>query len=243
MMQKKANYLFHIKDNHRAVSECFAKWPGTEQIPEVKTVLEKSGKETHSLLHGICSMSEKDTSPVPLLCLWRNYRNMKNNLRAVRREISKRFAIKPSRSVTEHSRGHGRRKVRPLRPMAVPGRLAKWPGTEQIAEVKTVLEKSGKETHSLLHGICSMSERDTSPAPLPCLWRNHRNMKNNRPRQRDVAPGKDQSTIRRGTSPQTMAAMHNLIIFLSHSLGTSLVDFICLCSRSHSIPPNPLMEN
>ncbi|MDR0693580.1 MAG: hypothetical protein LBF49_03380 [Puniceicoccales bacterium] len=53
----------------------------------------------------------------------------------------------------------------------------------------------------------------------------------------------DQSTIRRGTSPQTMAAMCNLIIFLSHSLGTSLVDFICLCSRSHSAPPNLLTEN
>ncbi|MDR0693416.1 MAG: hypothetical protein LBF49_02475 [Puniceicoccales bacterium] len=59
----------------------------------------------------------------------------------------------------------------------------------------------------------------------------------------DIEPGEDQSTIRRGTSPQTMAAMCNLIIFLSHSLGTSLVDFICLCSRSHSTPPNLLIEN
>jgi hypothetical protein len=68
-------------------------------------------------------------------------------------------------------------------------------------------------------------------------------MKNNLYRQRDVTPSEDQSTIRRSTSPQTMAAMRNLIIFLAHSLGTSLLDFICPCSRSHSIPPNLLMEN
>jgi hypothetical protein len=68
-------------------------------------------------------------------------------------------------------------------------------------------------------------------------------MKNNLHRQRDVALSEDQSTIRRGTSPQTMAAMRNLIIFLTHSLGTSLADFICPCSHSHPIPLDLLTEN
>jgi hypothetical protein len=55
---------------------------------------------------------------------------IKDNHRAVRREIAQQFAIKPSSSVTEHSRGHGREEVKTLGAMAVLECLTKWTGTE-----------------------------------------------------------------------------------------------------------------
>jgi hypothetical protein len=97
---------------------------------------------------------------------------IKDNHRAVRREIAQQFAIKPFRSVTEHSKGHGHEEVRMLSAMAVPEHLAKWPGIEQIVEVETTLWRFGKKTHSLRRGICSTDKRD-SPTSLMHLWRNH----------------------------------------------------------------------
>jgi hypothetical protein len=48
--------------------------------------------------------------------------------------------------------------------MAVPEYLAKWPAIEQILEVEMVVWKSGKETCSLLLGIC-ITARDSAVWP------------------------------------------------------------------------------
>jgi hypothetical protein len=97
-----------------------------------------------------------------LLCLWRNHRNMKSNHRAVRREIAHQFAIKPSRSVTEHSKGHGHMEVWTLGAMAVPEYLAKWSAIEQILVVKTELWRSGKEEFPPFSAFA------TQQGPRPC---------------------------------------------------------------------------
>jgi predicted transposase YbfD/YdcC len=99
-----------------------------------------------------------------------------------------------------------------------------------------------KETRTLLHGS-SLYAADASPERSVRLWRNHWSIENNLHRQRDVAFGEDQSTIRCGSSPHVMATLRNLIIFLSNKLEKSLADLPFLCSRDYSLSIEILRKN
>lgn len=85
-----------------------------------------------------------------------------------------------------------------------------------------------------VYGITSLRPLDAGAARLLQLNRTHWAIENNVHRVRDVTFGEDASRIRRGDSPQVLAAFRNA---LTHLLSTAKVPNFAAALRRFAIRP------
>jgi predicted transposase YbfD/YdcC len=138
--------------------------------------------------------------------------SLKANHPAKLKEVIWLFARRPSKTAETLDKGHGRVEVRTLKVMDVPLYLACWDGICQLIEIKRNRWQKGKETTEKAYYITSLAPVDADPQKLMQLIRDHWKIENNLHRTRDMAFDEDRSTIRKGSSPQIMAALRNTVI-------------------------------
>lgn len=132
------------------------------------------------------------------------------------------FTLKPSKSYATVDKGHGRVEERTLKVMPIPQHLKAWPGVEQALEITRKRYSKGKESCETAYAITSLSPKDADPQRLMQLWRNHWGIENRLHRTRDMTFDEDRSTLRKGNSPQIMAALRNTAIHMAKKFNLSL---------------------
>jgi predicted transposase YbfD/YdcC len=89
-----------------------------------------------------------------------------------------------------------------------------WPSVEQVFRLTRERRlKKGTETE-VIFGITSLPRERAGAKDLLGLVREHWGIENGLHYVRDVTLGEDASRIRKGSAPQVMAALRNIVVFL-----------------------------
>jgi len=153
---------------------------------------------------------------------------VKGNQESLRFAIADRLRSASSASITTIStenRGHGRIERRTLTVQSLPQEEdLGWPGARQIGSIKRV--RINQRTGEILsrettYFVTSLSPEQISPENLMQIARGHWVIENRVHYVRDVTLGEDASQIRKGNSPQVMAAFRNLVLTLLRRAGVS----------------------
>jgi hypothetical protein len=111
-------------------------------------------------------------------------------------------------------KGHGRREQRTLRTTTVLTLHQKWPGLAQGFELTRQRTVKGVTTEEVVYGITSLKPEEATAKRLLGLTRGHWGIENKLHYVRDVTLGEDGCRVRKGTAPQVLAAVRNVVIHL-----------------------------
>jgi predicted transposase YbfD/YdcC len=111
-------------------------------------------------------------------------------------------------------KGHGRHEKRTLRTTTVLTLRQKWAGMKQGFEITRERTIEGVKTVEVVHGMTSLSEEKADAKRLLAITRGHWGIENGLHYVRDVTMGEDASRVRKGSAPQVLAALRNLVIFV-----------------------------
>lgn len=116
-------------------------------------------------------------------------------------------------------KGHGRRERRTLTATTALNDYLDWPGVGQVGRIESVVDRDGKRATEVRYFITSVPRRVGGAEVLLRWSRGHWTIENKSHHVRDVSMGEDSSRIRKGSGPQTMAALRNLALGLMRSTG------------------------
>jgi predicted transposase YbfD/YdcC len=88
-----------------------------------------------------------------------------------------------------------------------------------------------------------LTKEEANPLKIMEIWRNHWRIENQLHWVRDMVFDEDRCTIRKGNSPQVMAALRNLSVAIAHKLHKSVTDLRFECSRFHKRAIKIIAEN
>lgn len=91
-----------------------------------------------------------------------------------------------------------------------------WPGLTHVWQCTRERKEKGKTTTEIAVGIASLPVSYATAEKLNQYIRGHWGIENRLHRQRDVIFDEDKSSIRKGTAPQLMAALKNIVINIFH---------------------------
>lgn len=113
--------------------------------------------------------------------------------------------------------------------------LNDWPGIAQVFQLHRVRRFSdGRIEQETVYGNTSLRPNDAGASELLSLNRTHWSIENNLHRVRNVTFGEDASRIRRGNSPQVLAALRNA---LTHLLEAAKIQNFAAALRRFAIYP------
>ncbi len=116
---------------------------------------------------------------------------------------------------------HGnRREVRRLWASTALNDYLDWPGLKQVVKVEREVEKRGQKESQVRYAVTSLGT-ETGARKLLSLVRGHWAIENKLFRVRDVTFGEDASQIRKGSAPEVMAALRNVVIGLFRRAGVT----------------------
>jgi len=95
-----------------------------------------------------------------------------------------------------------------------------WPGVRQVLKVERETEKKGQKETQVRYAITSLGT-ERKAKQLLSLVRGHWAIENQLFWVRDVTLGEDASQVRKGSTPQVMAALRNVVIGLLRNSGAS----------------------
>jgi hypothetical protein len=114
-----------------------------------------------------------------------------------------------------------------------------WPGCRQVFRLERERRSGGEVEREVVYGITSLPRERAGAADLLRLIRAHWGIENGLHNRRDGALREDASRVRRGSAPQVMAALRNLVISLRpHSGKPSLA----AATRYHMCHPERAIE-
>jgi predicted transposase YbfD/YdcC len=90
----------------------------------------------------------------------------------------------------------------------------KWPGLMQGFELTRQRTIKGKTTVEVVYGITSLKLKEAGARRLLELTRGHWGIENQLHYVRDVTLGEDGCRVRKGSAPQVLAAVRNIVIHL-----------------------------
>lgn len=117
--------------------------------------------------------------------------------------------------MTTTNKGHGRLEKRTVTTSTWLNAYRKdWPKLAQVVRVERERRIKGETTVEVAYYITSLG-RDRADATRPGkLIRSHWGIENRLHHVRDVTFGEDASRVRRGSSPQVLAALRNAVVHL-----------------------------
>ena len=121
----------------------------------------------------------------------------------------------------ELDKGHGRIETRSIEvTSSLAGYLGSdWPGCQQVFRLTRVRKTGEKVETEVVLGITSLPRERGGAKTLLGLTRNHWGIENGLHGVRDGTLREDASRIRRGSGPQVMAGLRNIVVFLFAQLG------------------------
>ena len=121
------------------------------------------------------------------------------------------------------SKGHGRLETRTLECSTAGSDYLLWPGIAQIVRrrCERLVIKSGKYSAEVSYGLTNLPPETARAAEIEALWRGHWTIENRKHYVRDVTLGEDQGQAYRGSTPQALASLRNVLIDLMRQHGWS----------------------
>src|SRR5262249_28465213 len=119
------------------------------------------------------------------------------------------------------NKGHGRLEQRALIATTELNEFlaSTWPGVAQVFCLRRSVERRGQVCHQPVYGISSLSPKQADASRLLALVRAHWRIENRLHYRRDVTLREDHCQVRKGTSPQVLAALNNLVLAVFDFLG------------------------
>lgn len=125
-------------------------------------------------------------------------------------------------SVEQRSCHGDRREVRRLWTSTALEGYLDWPGVKQVCKVEREVEQKGRCQVEVRYAITSLGP-EAGAGRLLGLVRGHWAIENKLHWVRDVTFGEDLSQIRKGSAPQVMAALRNVVLGLLRQAGVKNV--------------------
>jgi len=114
---------------------------------------------------------------------------------------------------------HGdRREVRRLWSTSALTEYLDWPGAQQVMKIEREVEQKGKKTRDVRYAITSLGAH-VGPEALLQYVRGHWRIENRLHWVRDVTMGEDASQVRKGSAPQVMAVLRNVVLGILRLMG------------------------
>ncbi len=98
-----------------------------------------------------------------------------------------------------------------------------WPQVGQVCRIERKVTRKGQTSHEIRYAVTSLGPAAAGPDRLQQLWRGHWSIENRLHWERDVVLGEDGSQVRKGSAPQAMAALRNLMLGLLRLAGVENV--------------------
>ena len=104
-----------------------------------------------------------------------------------------------------------------------------WPGQRQAFRLErvTILKKTGEVRGATVYGVTSLARSQAPAARVLRLTRQHWRIENRSPWVRDVTFDEDRSQVRRGHTPQVLAALHNTALGVLRARGATNIAAAC----------------
>ena len=119
------------------------------------------------------------------------------------------------RSAATTGKGHGRVEKRTVTTSTWLNEYrSDWPGLAQVVRVERERRVGGESTVEVAYFITSLDRGRADAARLGALIRAHWGIENRLHHVRDVTFGEDASRVRKGSSPQVLAALRNTANYL-----------------------------
>jgi len=113
----------------------------------------------------------------------------------------------------EHiDKGHGRLEVRTLTASSLLQSYSDWPHLAQVFKLERTVQRGGGHTTEVRYGVSSLPVTVASAERLLTMARSGWQIENGLHYRRDVTLAEDHGHLRRGTGPQVMAALNNVVI-------------------------------
>jgi predicted transposase YbfD/YdcC len=154
------------------------------------------------------------------------------------RAIADQFAAPhwlPREQAAEYARhrtvekGHGRLETRTLETCTTLRDWLRWPDAEQVCQrtCRRVILATGELQEEVSYAVTSVPPALAGPATLEQLWRGHWAIENKVHYVRDVTLGEDAGQAHRGSTPQALAALRNVLLNLMRAAGwTQMADAV-----------------
>ena len=147
---------------------------------------------------------------------------VKGNQRELYNDIALAFA-EPAwdghyRNAQAKNRHGNRWEIRQLQATAVLNDYLEWPEVGQVCQIIRRTRGPAKTTREVRYGITSLDE-EVGPRALLRYARGHWEIENRLHYVRDVTLGEDASQVRKGSAPQVMAALRNVVVSVLRSAG------------------------
>jgi hypothetical protein len=146
----------------------------------------------------------------------------------------------------EVDKGHGRIEKRSIE---VTSSLAEylgsdWPGCAQVFRLTRVRQRGATVETEVVSGITRLTREQAGAKVLLELTRGHWGIENGLHGVRDGTLREDASRIRKGSAPETMAVLRNIIVFLIKRLGfksaaTATRHYVCHPEKSLKVLSTP----
>ena len=122
-----------------------------------------------------------------------------------------------------------------------------WPGCRQVFRLQRERRTGEKVEVEVVFGITSLSRERAGAAKLLDAVRAHWGIENGRHGRRDGTLKEDASRVRKGSGPQVMAVLRNLIIDLCSfsgkaSLAAATRHYMCHPEKSVELVSTPIRE-
>lgn len=133
------------------------------------------------------------------------------------------------RSATDTQKGHGRLDVRTIRTSSMLTSYLDWPGMQQVFQIVRTSRDLVRQTVTTktTYGLTSLAASEAPPAEVLRIVRTHWDIENGLHYRRDVTLGEDRCRVRRGTAPQVLAALNNLVVALGMRQGFATLPDAC----------------
>ncbi len=145
---------------------------------------------------------------------------VKGNQEKLEQDIRLYFQKLPFKAkIQEHTqitRWKGRKEKRTMKISSELNDYLSWPGLTHVWQCTREITRKGVTTTEVAVGIASLPKEFATAEKLNQYLRGHWSIENCLHRVRDVSFHEDKATIRKGSAPQVMAALKNLVISIFH---------------------------
>jgi predicted transposase YbfD/YdcC len=122
-----------------------------------------------------------------------------------------------------------------------------WPGCRQVFRLQRERRTGEKVEVEVVFGITSLSRERAGAAKLLDAVRAHWGIENGLHGRRDGTLKEDASRVRKGSGPQVMAVLRNLVIYLCSfsgkaSLAAATRHYMCHPEKSVELVSTPIRE-
>lgn len=111
-------------------------------------------------------------------------------------------------------KGHGRLEVRTLTASSLLQTYSDWPHLAQVFKLERTVQRGHTSTTEVRYGVSSLPVTVASAERLLTIARSGWQIENGLHYRRDVTLAEDHGHLRRGSGPQVMAALNNVVIAL-----------------------------